>query len=147
MFTASSACLTLIKTYEGVRRSAYPDPATGAEPITIGVGHTQPGLKLGTVWTMAQVDAALASDVAKFARSLNALLGSARTTQHQFDAMVSLMFNIGPANFAKSSVLANHIHGRPTNAAAAFVLWNKAAGKVMAGLTNRRQAEAALYLS
>jgi lysozyme len=141
----SPACLSIIKEFEGVRLKAYPDPATKGPPITIGVGHTGPEVRLGLVWTEAQVDAALKADLLRFTVSLRALLGAAKTTQHQFDAMLSLAFNIGPGNFAKSSVLKNHIAGKYAAAAAAFALWNKAAGKVMPGLTRRRAAEAALY--
>lgn len=53
---------------EGKRYVAYPDPLTGAEPATIGVGHTEPGLKIGDIWTDAQIDAALDADIAKSLR-------------------------------------------------------------------------------
>lgn len=149
MLSPSPACLSLIKTFEGVRLKAYPDPATGGDPWTIGVGHTGPEVKRGLVWTMAQVDAALTADLAKFSRVLNAMIASAKapTSQHQFDAMISLMFNVGQGNFAKSSIWKNHAIRRYANAAGAFALWNKANGKVMAGLTRRRAAEVELYRS
>ncbi len=61
--------------------------------------------------------------------------------------MVSLCYNIGPANFAKSSVLRLHKVGDFPGAAKAFLLWNKANKRVMKGLTRRREAEAQLYRS
>lgn len=143
----SKSCIDLIKEFEGVKLKAYPDPASGAKPYTIGVGHTGPEVHLGLTWTPAQVDAALKADLVSFTIALRAMLLKANTTQHQFDAMISLMFNIGPGNFKKSSVLLHHNAGRYENAAASFKLWNKAAGKIMAGLTRRRAAEAKLYAS
>lgn len=147
MLTPSSACLALIKKSEGLRLKAYPDPASGGAPWTIGYGSTGADIRAGLVWTVEQADARLTRDVTTFAQGVGRLIGSSKTTQHQFDAMTCLAYNIGLGNFSKSSVLANHKIGRYANAAAAFSLWNKAAGKVMAGLTTRRAAEAALYLA
>lgn len=61
--------------------------------------------------------------------------------------MVSLAFNIGTSAFATSTLLKKHLAGDYAGAAAQFARWNKAGGKVLAGLTKRRAAEAALYLS
>lgn len=72
------------------------------------------------------------------------------TTQNQFDAMVSLCYNIGPANFATSSVAKLHNAGNHSAAADAFLKWNKGRvrGKltVLEGLNRRRHAERKLYL-
>lgn len=118
----SKSCISLIKEFEGIRLKAYPDPATGAKPYTIDVGHTGPEVHLGLTWTMAQVDAALASDLVSFTVALRAMLVKAKTTQAQFDAMISLMFNIGPGNFKKSSVLMHHRAERYEAAEASFKL-------------------------
>jgi lysozyme len=67
--------------------------------------------------------------------------------QNEFDAMVLLCFNIGPAGFKKSTVLKAHNRGDHQAAARAFGLWNKSGGKVYAGLTKRRAEESALYLT
>jgi lysozyme len=91
--------------------------------------------------------------VARFADKVEKLLGDAATTQGEFDAMVSLTYNIGvgsadpkkPGGFTRSSVLRLHKAGDKAGAAAAFQMWNKQAGKVLNGLTIRRAAEAALY--
>ncbi|MCB4863291.1 lysozyme [Sphingobium sp. PNB] len=140
----SKAGLALIKSFEGLSLKAYPDPATGGEPITIGYGHTG-GVKLGTVWTQAQADNALADDVSRFANGVAKLIGDAPTTQGQYDAMVSLSYNVGLGNFGSSTLLKKHKAGDHAGAAAEFARWNKAAGKIMAGLTRRRAAEAAMY--
>jgi lysozyme len=145
MLTPSPACAALIKRFEGCVLKAYPDPGSGGDPWTIGIGHTGPEIHRGLVWTQEQCDAALDTDIRRRAVSLNSLIDPAKTTQAQFDAMLSLIFNIGIGNFLKSSVLANHKVGRFANAAAAFLLWDKASGHVMRGLANRRAAESAHY--
>lgn len=147
MLSPSPACAALIKKFEGCVLHAYPDPGTGGAPWTIGFGHTGSEVHRGLVWSQAECDAALDTDIRRRVVSLNSLINPAKTTQHQFDACLSLIFNIGLANFMKSSVLANHNAGRFQNAAAAFKLWNRAAGHVMQGLVNRRAAESALYSS
>lgn len=136
------AGIELIKSFEGLRLKAYPDPATGGEPWTIGVGHTG-GVRPGDVITEARAEQLLRQDVGRFEKAVNKL--APRTTQNQFDAMVSLAFNVGEGNLAKSSVIRKHNAGDFAGAAQSFALWNKAAGKVMAGLTRRRAAEAMLY--
>lgn len=137
--------LDLIKQFEGCVLKAYPDPATGGDPWTIGYGHTGPEVKKGLVWTQAQANNAIADDVSKFSDGVLKLIGAAPTTQGQFDAMVSLSYNIGLGNLKASTLLRLHKAGDYTGAKAQFVRWNKAAGKVMAGLTRRREAEANLY--
>lgn len=143
--TTSATGRALIKSFEGERLKAYPDPATGADPWTIGVGHTGPEVKPGMTITAAQSDAYLVADLARFERAVNKL--APETTQGQFDAMVSLAFNVGEGNLAKSTLLKLHNAGNNAGAAAEFSKWNKAAGRVMNGLTRRRAAEAELYRS
>lgn len=142
----------LIQSFEGCARKrpdgsydAYPDPATGGDPWTIGWGSTGADIKRGVVWTQQQCDDRFAAHVAEFAKKVEAAIGGAATTQHQFDAMVSLAYNIGMGNFSASTLLRKHKAGDFAGAAAQFAVWNKANKKVMAGLTRRRAAEAALY--
>ena len=97
------------------------------------------------VWTQQQCDDRFAAHVGEFAKKVEAAIGGAATTQHQFDAMVSLAYNIGMGNFSASTLLRKHKAGDKAGAAAQFAVWNKANKKVMAGLTRRRAAEAALY--
>lgn len=145
ILTPSRACFDLIKRFESCRLSAYPDPGSGGDPWTIGWGSTGPDIHRGTVWTQAQCDARLALDVSRFADKVEKLIGGAPTTQHQFDAMVSLAYNIGQGNLASSTLLRKHRAGDHAGAAEEFHKWNKAAGRVLPGLVKRRAAESLLY--
>lgn len=135
----------LIKSFEGCKLAAYPDPATGGDPWTIGYGATGPGIKKGVIWTQAEADARFTQDIAKFAAKVSTLIGATPTTQNQFNAMVSLAYNIGTGNFGNSTLLRLHKAKDYARAADQFGKWNKAAGRVMTGLTRRRAAEAKMY--
>lgn len=144
--TPSKACADLVKSFEGCILKAYPDPATGGDPWTIGVGHTGPEVKPGVIWTQAQADAALEADLARFARGVWNATGEKETTQNRFDSLVSFSFNVGLGNLLNSTLLRLHNKGDYAGAAEQFLRWDKANGKRMAGLTRRRQAERSLYL-
>lgn len=137
--------IDLIKQFEGYSSKAYPDPATGGAPWTIGYGTTK-GVKPGMVITAQQAEKMLRDDVAKFEGGVSSLV-TAPTTQGQFDAMVSLAYNIGLGNFGKSTLLKKHNARCYTCAADQFRVWNRANGKVMNGLTKRRAAERQVYMS
>jgi GH24 family phage-related lysozyme (muramidase) len=146
----SAEGLALIKGFEGcakVRRDglveAYPDPGTGGEPWTIGWGATGPGIGPGTIWTQAQCDARLATDVARHARDVCRVLGGAATTQGQFDALVSFHYNTGA--IARATLTRLHRAGDFQAAAREFARWNRAGGRVLRGLSRRRRAEAQFY--
>jgi lysozyme len=81
----------------------------------------------------------------KFADKVSKLV-TTPVDQNQFNALVSLAYNIGPANFQKSTLLkkVNFNHNDPS-IRAEFLKWNKAGGQVLKGLTIRRTAEADLY--
>lgn len=81
----------------------------------------------------------------KFADKVSKLV-TAPLDQAQLNALVSLTYNIGPANFQKSTLLrkVNFNHNDPT-IRAEFLKWNKAGGQVLKGLTIRRKAEADIY--
>jgi lysozyme len=131
-----------IKGFEQCRLKAFlPTPD---DVPTIGWGRTK-GVKLGMTQTQAEADADFAADLAERAEFISDKLGGAPTTQAQFDAMLSLAYNIGLDGFAGSTVLRKHKAGDYAGAAAAFAMWNKQAGKELAGLTRRRAAEAAMY--
>lgn len=145
----TEAGLNLIKEHEGLRLIAYPDPATLGDPWTIGYGHAT-GVKPGDQCTQEQADQWLREDVAWAERCVErAVLPDVVVTDNEFDAMVSLAFNIGCANFQKSTVLRLVNAGNESEEAyrAAFALWNRAAGRVMAGLTTRREHEAEHFLA
>jgi len=144
----NSAALRLIKEFEGFEAEAYKDPVG---IVTIGYGTTAAagvGIspKLGDKITEAQATDYLKRAVDKFAAQI--LPKITRTpTGNQFGAMVSLAYNIGPGAFNKSTVLRRFNAGDTSGAADAFLMWNKAGGKVLAGLTRRRKAERELFLT
>ena len=81
---------------EGLRLSAYPDPATGGAPWTIGYGHTGPEVHAGLTWTQGQATDALHGDVARAVAALDALLPWWRTLDDvRQDCMAELCFNMG----------------------------------------------------
>jgi lysozyme len=139
----SSAGLALIKTFEGCRLLAYRD-VVGV--WTIGYGSTKdvhPAQRI----TQAQAEALLVDRLAEeFEPGVLAAVAHAPTTQPQFDAMVSLAYNIGVGAFGGSSVARLHRLGHHEQAADAFLLWNRAGGRVVTALTRRRAAERVLYL-
>jgi GH24 family phage-related lysozyme (muramidase) len=162
--TTSQKGIALIHEFESYAKAlpngdcqAYPDPATGGKPWTIGWGSTtdEQGrpIKQGTVWTRARADARFAQHLAAFEQDVNELLAGKPCTQGQFDALVSFAYNVGSdidqdtiaEGLGDSTLLKKHLRGDYAGAAAEFGRWNKANGKVMKGLTRRRAAEAALY--
>jgi len=139
--------LDLIKKWEGFRATAYKD-AVGI--WTIGYGTTaNAGVgidpKAGMTITESQAESFLRAAVTKFADNIRAKMVM-RPNDNEFGAMVSLAYNIGPGAFGRSSVLRLFNEGKKKEAADAFLLWNKAGGKVLRGLTNRRIEERALFL-
>lgn len=135
--------VAFIASFEGLRLSAYPDPATGAEPITIGYGHTG-GVLLGDTCTEEEALAWLKQDCAT-AEECIADHVDVDLNQNQYDALVSFIFNCGCGNFRASTMLKLINSGQMDAASKQFGRWNKGNGKVMAGLTRRREAEAELF--
>ena len=109
-----------------------------------GYGHTGPDVFEGQEITQEEADTLLRLDLARFEAAVNRIMHT--ISQCQFDACVSLCYNIGEGAFAKSSVVRLHNDGRYGDAAQSFMLWNKAAGKVSRGLQARRAKESAMYL-
>ena len=140
----SQAGLDLIKRFEGCRLKAYQD-AVGI--WTIGYGHTGPNVYEGLTITQKQADDILAQDVGRFASGVAANV-NVSITQSEFDALVSFAFNVGLGAFKTSTLLKllNDNADRKV-VASQFLRWNKADGKVLDGLTKRRNAEKALFLS
>jgi lysozyme len=160
MKKASSAGINLIHKFEGLAKvlpdgkvAAYPDPGSGGDPWTIGWGSTGPDpfnggmIRKGTVWTRAQCDQRFAQHLAQFEAGLVKALNGAPVTQPQFDAMLSLAYNIGLTAFGGSTLLKLHRAKDYAGAAKQFARWNKAGGRVMAGLSRRRASEEQLYRS
>lgn len=149
--TPSPRIIQFIQGYEKLRLKSYM-PTPNDKP-TIGWGTTGSDITLGMEWTIEQANERFAHDLAGFASGVEMVLGHATATQDQFDAMVSLAYNIGLANFRTSSVMTNHKAGHYSTAAMAFILWNKQRDKktgqlvILNGLTSRRQAESLIYQS
>jgi lysozyme len=137
--------LHLTETFEGLRLEAYPDPATGGEPYTIGYGHTGPEVHLGMKITQNEAEVYLQKDVLKAQHFVNNL-NIPNLTQNEFDALVDFAFNCGCGNLQKSTLLAKLKSNDIDGAAQEFLKWDMAAGKHMAGLAKRRQAEMNLFL-
>jgi len=133
----------VLEYFEGRRNEAYPDPATGGDPWTIGVGHTGPEVFKGLVWTDELIDKTLSADVAKFEEGVQRLTGE--IPQGQFDALVLFAFNVGLGNLLESTLLRRLRTGDVAGAAREFERWDKAAGKSMKGLRRRRAAERELF--
>lgn len=146
----SSEGINLIKSFEGLELKAYPDPATGGKPYTIGHGTTiyQSGMpvKLGDTCTAQQAMDYLRNDLKKFEVGVNNLV-KVKLSQGHFDALVSFAYNLGLGNLGSSTLLKKLNAGDYLGASNEFLRWDKADGKVMAGLTRRRQAERQMFLS
>lgn len=142
--TALEHALALIKRWEGCRLTAYPDPGTGGDPWTIGWGSTGPGIRKGLVWTQAQADARLAEDVADFLAGVEEII-RIPLAPHEAGALTSLAYNIGLSAFRRSTLASLLNQGDRLSAAQQFKRWNKAGGRVMKGLTNRREDERKVF--
>jgi lysozyme len=157
-WTISENGLALIQSFEGFAKvvspdtvTAYPDPATGGQPYTIGYGTTGPAIGI-TISLGELISRATAQEYLQEAITKNFLPVLQKTvtvplTQNMIDSCLSLIYNIGPNNWTKSSVRSYINAQNWCGAANAMLLWNKAAGKVIAGLTARRQKERAVFLS
>lgn len=137
----SPAGIAFIRAHEGARNDAYQD-AVGI--WTIGVGHTGREVVEGLRWTAEEIDAVLAQDLGHCEEAI-AEHCFAELTQNQFDALVSLIFNIGVQAFRNSTLLVMLNQGKYEAAAHQFRRWDRAGGKELAGLLKRRNDESALF--
>jgi lysozyme len=136
-----------ITKHEGLRLKPYLCPA---KIPTIGYGNTYyaDGKRVTLLDKQITKQEALEmfKEIAnKFAKRVDTLVTS-NITQNQFNALVSFAYNIGTGNFASSTLL-KKVNKNPNDLTikAEFLRWNKAGGKVINGLTNRRIDEADLY--
>ncbi|MGZ2746931.1 lysozyme [Burkholderia stagnalis] len=136
--------IELIKHFEGLRLARYLD-AVGKP--TIGYGHLiLPHEQFTRPLTQAEADALLRNDLRSAELNLRKLV-HVPITQQQFDALMSFVFNLGAGRLRSSTLLRYLNAGASARAADQFLVWNKAGGRPLAGLTKRRQAERALFLS
>lgn len=135
----SEAGIKLICKWEEFRTYAYVCPAG---LWTIGYGHTD-RVKPTDKIDLAQGEAYLRKDLEIVERCLNAL--KLELNQNQYDALCSLIFNIGTGNFLRSTLL-KHLRAKQYDKASAeFLKWRKANGKVLKGLEARRKDEQELF--
>jgi lysozyme len=156
----SDAAVDLIKHHEGKRNRPY---MCSALLHTIGYGHVlypeQGKLKLedrknyplrpehDKEWSDDGIVAILRSDLQRFENGVLRLCPSSADSQAQFDALVSFSFNVGLGNLQSSTLRMKYNRGDIAGAADEFLKWNKAGGRVLKGLQNRRLEERELFLS
>ena len=147
----SDAGLNIIKEFEGFRSNAYVDPGTGGEPITIGYGTTRYAsgdkVRMGDTITEGQASEELRHHVEKVAERDIKRFIDVPLTQFEFDALVSWVYNVGGGNLQASTLRKVVNNGDYLRGGDELLKWNKAAGKVLAGLSRRRSAERTLYLT
>lgn len=143
--SALAHAVALIKKWEGCKLEAYPDPGTGGAPWTIGYGATGPGIVKGVRWTQRQADDRLAVDVDRFLKGVRSVLKKS-ASDAQLGAMTSLAYNIGVGAFRDSTLLRKFNAGDIAGAAEQFARWNRAGGRVMQGLSNRRADERRVFV-
>jgi len=132
--------IELIKHFEGCHLEAYLCPA--GVP-TIGYGHTR-GVSMGDVIDQEAAEALLIEDLEEFEGYVDKLV-EIGLRQNEFDALVSWTFNLGPANLKESTLLNRVNYGPLSDVPTQIKRWNRAGGKVLAGLVKRRAAESALW--
>ena len=145
MYKLNKQSMNLIKSFEGWRAKAYKD---SVGEWTIGYGHTSmagnPKVKPGMVITKVYGEQLLLKDIQKYAKAVDDAV-KVPLNSNQFGALVSFCYNVGPGNFRKSSVLRYTNASRFNDVPARLMLWNKAGGVVLKGLTRRRKAEGKLF--
>jgi len=134
--------IALTKASEGCKLKAYPDPASGGAPWTIGWGSTGPDVKKGIVWTQKKADQRL---LARLGTLAAAIQSKSKVTQGQLDALVDFAYNLGLGGLYNSTLWRKHKAGDYAGAAEEFPKWKFASGKVMNGLVTRRAKEQKLY--
>jgi GH24 family phage-related lysozyme (muramidase) len=138
--------IALIKQFEGCKLTAYQD-SVGI--WTIGYGWTQPvdgkPIRAGMSINQETAERLLKTGLVSYENDVSRLV-KVRLAQGQFDALVSFTYNLGARSLSTSTLLRKLNAGDYTGAADEFLRWNKAGGKVLNGLTRRREAERALFL-
>jgi lysozyme len=135
----SAVGLIGVAKYERYRGTAYRD-AVGVP--TIGYGTTR-GVKIGDTTTPERALIRLGQDVGQFERAMRVCIGDVPLSQNEWDAYVSLAYNIGHRGFCKSTIV-RRLKQNPADyagACEAILMWDKAGGRVLAGLASRRQKE------
>ena len=132
--------IELIKHFEGCELEAY---KCAAGVWTIGYGHIK-GVTPESVITQEQAEQMLVEELNEYEGYINDMV-TTPLSQNQFDALVSWVYNLGGGNLKASTLLKVVNQGEFDGVPAQIMRWNKAGGKVLEGLTRRRQAEADLF--
>ena len=132
--------IELIKHFEGCELEAYKCPAG---VWTIGYGHIK-GVSEGMSITQEQAEQMLLDELKEYENYINELV-VVDLSQNQFDALVSWVYNLGPANLKSSTLLKVLNSGDYAGVPDQIERWNKAGGKVLEGLIRRRLAESSLF--
>ena len=140
--TMSHTGLKMIMQAEGLRLEAYRCPAN---VLTIGYGHTGTDVTEGMTINEAQAVEFLRDDV-RFAEIGVRTYATVPLTQSQFDALVDFAYNCGVGAMRGSTMLKKLNSRDYLGASEEMLRWNRAGGKVMAGLTKRREAEKDMFL-
>ena len=136
----SQECVNLVKFFEGFEAKAYLCPAN---VWTIGYGRTR-NVKEGDVVNKAQAERDLLEELEEFGNQVFFAV-QVPLEQSEFDALTSWTYNLGVGNLQSSTLLKKLNSGDKNSVPSEMLRWNKAAGKVLAGLTRRREAEAKLW--
>lgn len=138
--------IAVIKQFEGCKLTAYQD-SVGV--WTIGYGWTQPvdgkPIRAGMTIKQETAERLLKTGLVSYESDVSRLV-KVGLNQGQFDALVSFTYNLGARSLSTSTLLRKLNAGDYAGAADEFLRWNKAGGKVLNGLTRRREAERALFL-
>lgn len=132
--------LNMIKKFEGCKLTSY--ICAGGVP-TIGFGHTN-GVRLGQTISMKKAEEYLKEDLVKFENGVENCV-KVPMSQNMFDALVSFAFNVGNGALKTSTLLKKLNSKDYEGASEEFLKWNKAGGKVLTGLVNRRKEERKLF--
>ena len=136
----SQECVDLVKFFEGFEAKAYLCPAN---VWTIGYGRTK-NVKEGDVVNKRQAERDLLEELEEFGNQVFFAV-QVPLEQNEFDALTSWTYNLGVGNLQSSTLLKKLNSGDKNSVPSEMLRWNKAAGKVLAGLTRRRAAEAKLW--
>lgn len=137
----------ITKYFESLKLRAYPDPATGGKPWTIGYGHTGPDVYSGLAISQTMADKLLDLDLATAEAAVNKYAHN--LTQGQFDALVDMVFNMGSGFIKPDNINGDFddfvASGDVDEMRKRIPQFRKAAGKVMKGLVRRRAANLARW--
>jgi lysozyme len=141
--TIPPQAIAIVRQYEGCKLTSYRD---GKGVLTIGCGHTGPDVTIGLTWTMLEAEEALANDLQ---RALEIVTSTVKIplNDNQLSALISFAFNVGRGDFTRSGMLKVLNRYDYKGAMDHLLLWNHVGSYVSPGLTARRQAEKALFLT